>query len=148
MGLRHKAQKKWYRIMSSIVTSSLRRAHDHFEPEAALDPAEQRKLRGYLEQIDFAAFAANRETLRGQFAHVSLETFERLAVAAAHARGEWVSAAIAVSETKQTPNVEQVAQLAHARQAFEELADAYEALRRLVERGYASLSSKSAQQTR
>jgi len=67
--------------------------HDHFEPEAFLDPVEQRKLRGHLEQIDYVAFAANRELLGQALGPVGTAVFQRLAVAAAQARAQWVSAA-------------------------------------------------------
>jgi hypothetical protein len=111
--------------MSSIVTNSRRAATDHFEPEAHMDPQEQRRLRGHLEQIDYAAFAANREILGKALGQADLEKFQRLAVAAAHARCQWVAAAIALAET------------------FEELTEVYEALRRMVERGYVTYSAKT-----
>ncbi|MEQ1708424.1 MAG: hypothetical protein ABL864_08850 [Terricaulis sp.] len=123
--------------MSSIVTSSARRsAQDHFEPEAQLDPQEQRRMRGHLEQIDYAAFAANRETVSKVLGRTDLSRFEHLAVSAAQARANWVAAAIAITETGRTPNPEQIAHLATLRQTFEELTEAYNALRRMVERGY------------
>lgn len=129
--------------MSSIVTNNTRRHADHFEPEAALDPQEQRRLRGHLEQIDYAAFAANRETLSKTLGRADLEKFQRLAVAASQARGQWVAAAIAATESGQQANPTQIAQLAQKRQAFEELTEAYEGLRRMVERGYLSYSAKA-----
>ena len=46
--------------MGKIVTSSYRRVSDHFEPDLVEDPAEQRKRRGHLEQIDYTVFAANQ----------------------------------------------------------------------------------------
>jgi hypothetical protein len=128
--------------MSSIVTSGMRQRPDHFEPEASLDPQEQRKLRGHLEQIDFAAFAANREVLSKTFGNTDLATFQRLAVSAAQARGQWVAAAIAITRADHTPSPEQVARLTALRQSYEELTEAYEALRRMVERGYLPYQSK------
>jgi hypothetical protein len=123
--------------MSSIVTSSARRGgQDHFEPEAQLDPQEQRRMRGHLEQIDYAAFAANRETVSKALGRTDLSRFEHLAVSAAQARANWIAAAIAMTETGHAPNPEQVAHLAVLRQTFEELTEAYNALRRMVERGY------------
>jgi hypothetical protein len=129
--------------MSSIVTSSTRQRPDHFEPEASLDPHEQRKLRGYLEQIDFAAFAANREVISRTFGQTDLATFQRLAVSAAQARALWVSAAVAIAKADHAPNPEQAARLTALRQSFEELTEAYEALRRMVERGYLPYQSKA-----
>ena len=48
--------------MSTVQTNSYRRSRDHFEPQDS-DPQEQRKLRGQLEQIDYAAFVSNREVV-------------------------------------------------------------------------------------
>jgi hypothetical protein len=41
-----------------------------------------------------------------------------------------------MSETGTTLSPDQVAQLGGLRRAFEELAEAYEAMRRMIERGY------------
>jgi hypothetical protein len=128
--------------MSFTMTSTVRKVSEHFEPEAPLNPQEQRALRGHLEQIDYAAFAANREVLAKAVGHADLERFQRLAVAAAHARARWVSSAIAISQKpEQTP--EDIARLAQQRIAFEELTESYNALRRLVERGYIPLRAKA-----
>ena len=62
--------------------------------------------------------------------------FQKLAVAAANARAVWVSHALAASDTAGRMTPEDLAKLAHLRETFEELAEAYEALRRMVERGY------------
>jgi hypothetical protein len=118
--------------MSFTMTSTVRKVSDHFEPEAPLNPQEQRALRGHLEQIDYAAFAANREVLAKAVGHADLERFQRLAVAAAHARARWVASAITISQ-----------KLAQQRTAFEELTESYNALRRLVERGYIPLRAKA-----
>lgn len=128
--------------MSFTMTSTVRKVREHFEPEAALEPHEQRALRGHLEQIDYAAFAANREVLSKAVGHASLERFQRLAVSAAHARARWVAAAIAMSE-KPEPSADEITRLGMLRCAFEELTEAYDALRRLVERGYIPLRPKA-----
>ena len=123
--------------MSSTRTSNYRRvALDHFEPEGVTDPIAQRKLRGQLEQIDYTAFAADREVIAAAVGRVQARDFQRIAVAAAHARARWVSEAMAATEVSHALNPEQVTRLAHLRSAYEELAEAYEALRRMVERGY------------
>ena len=48
--------------MSTKLTSGARRHSDHFEPQDT-DPHEQRRLRGQLEAIDYAAYVANREVI-------------------------------------------------------------------------------------
>jgi hypothetical protein len=110
--------------------------HDHFEPEAFLDPMEQRKLRGHLEQIDYAAFAANREVLGQALGPVEPAVFQRLAVAAAQARAQWVSAATGMVADGQRPSPMQIAQLSTLRAAYEELIEAYDGMRRMIERSY------------
>lgn len=127
--------------MSTIVTNSRRAVQDHFEPEAMLDPQEQRRLRGHLDQIDYAAFAANREVIGKTLGATDMAKFERLAVCAAHARAEWVGAALAVTAHTHTPSDAEIARLAALRTAYDELAEAYEAMRRMVERGYLSFSA-------
>jgi hypothetical protein len=123
---------------SIVITSTRKRGADHFEPEAALDPQEQRKLPGYLGQIDYAAFAANQEVVAKALGDADPGKFQRLATAAAHARAQWVAAALAITETGQAPTADQINDLTALHRAFDELADVYEAMRRMVERGYLS----------
>jgi hypothetical protein len=123
-------------MSTTISPQSRRRGQDHLEPEAAMDPHEQRKLRGHLEQIDLAAFTANREVLGRALPQADLAMFQRMAVAAANARGQWIAAAVKQGDPHKPLSSEQTLRLAELRNAYEELADAYEGLRRLVERGY------------
>lgn len=119
--------------MSVSRTSSVR-SYDHFEPQLDSDPQAQRRLRGLLEQIDYAAFAANRDVIGQGLGQADLKKFQRLALAVAQARALWVGKALAVSGGQ--PGPQEVQQLAQLRQAYEELAEAYEGMRRMVERGY------------
>ena len=124
--------------MSIVKTNTAYRgALDHFEPENS-DPMEQRRLRGHLEQIDFTAFAANQAVLGQAPGALDLDAFKRLAVAAAQARAAWVIAALELAETNGVAGRAQIEAVADRRMAFEEMREAYEALRRMVERGYLS----------
>jgi hypothetical protein len=124
--------------MSTIQTSSYRRQRDHFEPEDA-DPQEQRRVRGLLEQIDYSAFVANREVIGQMLPGLDAPTFQRLAILTATARGKWVVESLRLSESGAPATPDQIARLTSARVAYEELAEAYEALRRMVERGYVAI---------
>lgn len=124
--------------MSTSRTNSFRRSGEHFEPEVSDDPQVQRRLRGHLEQIDYTAFASNRDILGQALGQVDSHKFQRMAVAAACARAAWVGAAISAAEAGHALSSEQVARIAQLRAAYEELAEAYEGLRRMVERGYLS----------
>ena len=122
--------------MSITRTSTVRSSTDHFQPEMNDDPQAQRRLRGQLEQIDYAAFVANREAIAGTLGQVSAARFEKLAVATARARAEWAAAALALSDTGRPLSAAESAALTLMRDTYQELSEAYEALRRMVERGY------------
>jgi len=122
--------------MSSTRTSTFRQLSDHFEPDSDMDPQAQRQLRGKLEQIDYTAFVANREVIGQAVKGTDVKTFQRLGVAAAQARVRWVRSALAATESGQPPSLVQIEEMSRLRRAYEELAEAYEALRRMVERGY------------
>lgn len=124
--------------MAIVQTQSYRRHSDHFEPQD-IDPQEQRRLRGLLEQIDYAAYVANRETVARALTGVTTGTFEKLAVMTAAARTRWVAEAVRLAESGSPSTPDQIARLTAARAAYDELAEAYEALRRMVERGYLQL---------
>ena len=124
--------------MSKSVTSSFRRTSDHFEPDLVQDPAEQRKLRGHLEQIDYTVSAANQAVIQKDIHHVTLEDFRNLALTAAKARTAWVTTAIELAKAHKTLDPDQLARLSHLRGVYDELSEAYEAMRRMVERGYLS----------
>ena len=122
--------------MSTIKSNVRRTTGDHFEPDDANDPKVQRQLRGHLEQIAYTAYAANRTVLGATLTGVGLQKFERVALATAQARARWVATGMAVGDPTRMPTPEQVAELARLRAAYEELAEVYEAMRRLVERAY------------
>ena len=67
---------------------------------------------------------------------VGLQKFERVALATGQARARWVATGMGGGDPTRMPTPEQVAELARLRAAYEELAEVYEAMRRLVERAY------------
>ena len=128
----------------SRVISTRRSANDHFESDDEVDPKVQRQLRGHLEQIDYAAYTANRKILSATLSSVDADTFQRLSSAAAIARTRWVVAALAVTEKDAHPSPAQIRALTDLRTTYEELADAYDGLRRMVERGYITFEATPA----
>lgn len=122
--------------MSVTRTGGYRRPNDHFEPEDQSDPHAQRRMRGNLDHIDYTAFAANKSVMSQALGAGDTRKFQRLAVAAAAARATWVAQALAVSAGGGKMSPQDLNQLTHLRNSYEELAEAYEAMRRMVERGY------------
>ncbi|MAK81692.1 hypothetical protein [Phenylobacterium sp.] len=131
--------------MSSVRSSSYRRVvSDHFEPQDESDPAAHRRLRGLLEQIDYTAFASNREVVAQMLGPVDVAKFQRLALAAAHARAAWVAEGLALAGRSHLMSPEQTGRMAQLRATYEELTEVYEAMRRMVERGYLHCSPNGA----
>jgi hypothetical protein len=124
------------KAMSSTRTNLRRVVGDHFEPDDAMDPKAQRALRGQLEQIDYTAYDANRKVMGAALAGVDAKKFERVALVTAQARALWVAKGIASTESGRPLTPEQKAELEHLRSSYEELAEVYEAMRRMIERGY------------
>lgn len=124
--------------MATMMTSSVRRHSDHFEPQD-IDPQEQRRLRGLLEQIDYAAYVANKEVIAQTLGNLDAASLQKLAVMTASARARWAAEALRLAHSGSPVTADQTARLTAARTAFDELAEAYEALRRMVERGYVAL---------
>ena len=122
--------------MSTIRSNIRRITSDHFEPDDAKDPKAQRQLRGQLEHIDYTAYAANQQVISAALAEVDAKKFEHLALVTAQARARWVATGIAASQSGRPLSAEQIAELSHLRTTYEELAEVYEAMRRMVERGY------------
>lgn len=110
--------------------------HDHFQPTVHLDAQEERRVRSHLDQVDTATFTANRQVLARTVGRVDAGSFQKLATAAAHARATWVSVALSLSDKATPLSPADVARLAALRAAYQELSEAYEATRRMVERGY------------
>ena len=121
--------------MSSSRTVLRRVVGDHFEPDDAADPKVQRQLRGQLEQIDYTAYAANKK-VGAALGSFDPQRFERLGLITAMARARWVAEGIAAGDSNQIPAPAKVAELAQLRSAYEELAEVYDAARRMIERGY------------
>ena len=82
------------------------------------------------------AYAANRKVLSTAIGRADAQKFERLAQTAALARTQWVAAALKATEASHTPTNQEIEKLAQLRTAYEELTEVYDALRRMVERGY------------
>jgi hypothetical protein len=87
-------------------------------------------------EIDYTAFISNREVIAASLSIIDAATFQRLAVTVATARTKWVSEALRLSESGSPVTPDQTARLTAHRNAYDELSEAYEGLRRMVERGY------------
>ena len=70
---------------------------------------------------------------------VDVAAFQKLAVLTAQARARWGAEAVRLAESGAPATPDQVARLTAARTAYDDLSEAYDGLRRMVERGYLPL---------
>ena len=112
---------------------------DHLVSKDMLDRESARKLQKFLEEIEMGIFSANREVIRKAVPELTRESFMAFAVRVAEARARYLKAALELS-AKPNPAAEDIAHLKAAREASDELVQAFEATKRVIERGYTSLA--------
>src|SRR5476651_152626 len=103
----------------SRATSLWRSNADHFEPDDDVDPKAQRQLRGQLEQIDYTAYAANKEVLAAVIGRADAVKFAHLGLATAQARARWAALALAATDGGKAPSHAQIEEIGRLRAAYE-----------------------------
>jgi len=104
-----------------------------------LDRNARRKLAGFLEQIEVAIFTANREVIHRAVPELDREAFVRLAVVVAEARASYIKLALELCKQGHVPPAARLGDLKAARETYDELSHAFEAMQRVVKRGYSSI---------
>lgn len=112
---------------------------DHLVSKDMLDRDSQRKLQKFLEEIEMGIFSANREVMKKAVPELTRESFMAFAVRVAEARARYVKIALELS-TLPNPAPEDIGRLKAAREANDELLHAFEATKRIIERGYTLLA--------
>jgi hypothetical protein len=101
-----------------------------------------RRQQAFLQQIERVIRAANREIIHKHLPEISGDDVTRLAVVVAELRARYLEeAAKKMAERDQgvPPDSAEIARLAKAREHFDEVAHAFDALKRAIERGYVDL---------
>jgi hypothetical protein len=112
---------------------------DHLVSKDMLDRESARKLQKFLEEIEMAIFSANREVMKKAVPELNRDSFMAFAVRVAEARARYVKIALELS-TNTNPSPEDIARLKAAREANDEMLHAFDATKRVIERGYTLLA--------
>ncbi len=112
---------------------------DHLVSKDMLDRESHRKLQKFLEEIEMGIFSANREVMKKAVPELTRESFMAFAVRVAEARARYVKIALELS-SMQNPSAEDIGRLRAARETNDELLHAFEATKRVIERGYTILA--------
>ncbi|MEK9971805.1 MAG: hypothetical protein VW600_21910 [Ferrovibrio sp.] len=112
---------------------------DHLVSKDMLDRESHRKLQKFLEEVEMAIFSANREVMKKAVPELTRESFMAFAVRVAEARARYLKIALELS-ANHNPSAEDIARLKAAREANDEMLHAFEATKRVIERGYTLLA--------
>jgi hypothetical protein len=114
--------------MSSVVESA-----------ELLDPKTRKALKAALQQMDLAVYAANREIIGRVLPDLGPEDVVRFATVVAERRAQYVKEALRLTHVTRNPSPAEIAALGALRTGYEELSHAFDAIRRLIERGYSRM---------
>lgn len=112
---------------------------EHLMSDDLLDRDARRALTKFTEGLEVAIFEANKEIISRKLGDLHRENFLRLAVKVAEARTEYVRLAMELARGEGLPRPVDVERLGALRTTYDELVAAFEAMERIVERGYLSL---------
>lgn len=112
---------------------------DRLLTSAELDREQRHALQVFRERMDRTIIDANEMVLRAKLPEITPEVMTRMAVRIAELRAGYLGKALALVETPGVPPVAALDDLQRHRMAFEELREAFEAIERVIERGYSKV---------
>jgi hypothetical protein len=112
---------------------------DRVMSDDLLDREARQALSKFSQGLEVAVFEANRETISRKLGALPRESFLRLAVKVADTRADYLQVALEVAKGDGLPRPADIERLRKLRETYEEMVDAFEAMERVIERGYISL---------
>ncbi|WP_341899253.1 hypothetical protein [Ferrovibrio terrae] len=112
---------------------------DHLVSKEMLDRESTRKLQKFLEEVEMGIFSANREVMKKAVPELTRDSFMAFAVRVAEARARYLKIALELAAIA-NPSAADIGRLKAAREANDELVQAFEATKRVIERGYTVLA--------
>jgi hypothetical protein len=109
---------------------------DRLLTSAELDREKRHALQAFGQRMDRTIIDANEMVLRAKLPEITPEVMTRMAVRIAELRAGYLAKALSLVETPGVPPVSALDDLQRHRMAFEELREAFEAIERVIERGY------------
>ncbi|MCR9257754.1 MAG: hypothetical protein NXI16_16855 [Alphaproteobacteria bacterium] len=125
--------------MAKIVGTQIGKPVDHLMSQDQLDKEVRRKLTQFMEDLQIATFKANQEVFSRALPMLRVDDFVRFSRKVAEARADYISAALEETNRVGPPDPMKIKHIQALRVTYEELAAAYEATERLIERGYSKI---------
>ena len=113
---------------------------DRLSTDDELDPKKQHALLQFRQDLDAVILSANQQILKRKLPNFDQDTMIRLAVRVAELRGEYLAKAISIADAEGPPSIAAIDELRLCRFAFDEMREAFDAIERVLERGYATVA--------
>ena len=123
------------KVVGRVATQKI----DQFMTQDMLDKQARKELTQQLLEIEKTVFEANQRILLEKVPSFDSDNFLRFANLVAETRANYIRMALEVSRLKQQPDIGVIDQLRKQRLSYEELLAAFEAMQRVLERGYVRL---------
>ena len=127
--------------MPKITRVNIGEKVDHLMSRDMLDKEARMKLIRFMEAIEMSVFTANREVIHKKVQNLNQQNFLRLATRVAELRADYLAKALTFAAASGRPSATEILELRQAREAYEELMRAFEAMERAIERGYTEIAS-------
>ena len=105
-----------------------------------LDKNKRHALLRFQQDLDAIIMSANQQVLKRSLPEFDREAITRMAVRVAELRGSYLKHALEIAQADGKPTPHAIAELRETRCAFDEMREAFEALERVIDRGYIKLS--------
>lgn|SRR5258708_33253159 len=112
---------------------------DQFMTQDMLDKNARKELTQQILEIDKVIFETNQRIMLEKVPTLDSDSFLRFSHLVAETRANYIRMALEVSKLSHQPDIGVIEQLRKQRLSYEELLAAFEAMQRVLERGYVKL---------
>jgi hypothetical protein len=123
------------KVVGRVATQKI----DQFMTQDMLDKQSRKELTQQLLEIDKLIFETNQRIMLEKVPTLDSDSFIRFANLVAETRANYIRMALEVSRLAHQPDIGVIDQLRKQRVSYEELLAAFEAMQRVLERGYVKL---------
>jgi len=123
------------KVVGRVATKKI----DQFMSKDMLDGQARKELSQRLLEIEKSIFEANQRIMLEKVPTLDSDSFLRFSNLVAETRANYIRMALEVSRLQHQPDIGVIDQLRKQRLSYEELLSAFEAMQRVLERGYIKL---------
>lgn len=105
------------------------------------ETTQQRRQRQFLDAVEQTVHDTNHEVIHAVLPRLDRATFMQMARTVAQLRVKYIAATAAALAGSALPTTQQIDQIKHLREVFEEARTGFDALKRAISRGYVDVAA-------